>query len=757
MKKLFNIIITLSAISGGAFFLFAGINIFTVLSIINICVFLWLNSMEEVKTIEHKTLILILSIFNFLSFRIVSGSFCISIYSKMKNYVPDNSRNIESNSPLLSSKPKIDPQIKKVDTLLKLGVAMVFVAGFVFATTGWNSLNSGIKIFLFLITSILFMGLSKFCEKKIKIKSTIYLYWMLGIAFFMFMIFNAGFDSIFGNYFSFNGEGVLLYWTFVFIVLSILSIISHINLNNNKFLYVTYASITLSITFFLNHFNVFNELILLVLAVIWTIPNVINFNKDTSYYTLYKFANFMITVLSIIFLVLVPSYAKINLIFVTLISILIIFNFYYYIYCNKNSDTSDFCPLLSYLSIIPILSLSNVDITLWVIITNLFIVGLYLLSYFIGSSQLKRSSLIYANIFVLISFIVSFSSYFWLPSLASLFFALIYIINKFIIKNDINTEISWTPVKIAVILLGLFQMLETRVELAGFHVMEYWLPLTQLFLILIYCLCEKKSTVNTYGKFSIAIIIYNLLSLSSQYNLINSIVLFLSVIVFFVETNYYKNKSKSYKNFVFGLLLYNIFVGINHMVSYLKYTYSVQTIISNLIILGIFIVLGIIYKRDKTKSNITLFAIILPIVSVASLEPIEWVDIILPSVIIYYITFLICKLVKSDSTKDIIGYIGYSLAFLITVFESNYYVLGYTCIILFISILLGYVSKKYNSLFKVSVVALIVFIIYQLKEFWTQLPAWLYLLVFGMALIIFATYKQLKLFDKSESDTEKKD
>ena len=63
-------------------------------------------------------------------------------------------------------------------------------------------------------------------------------------------------------------------------------------------------------------------------------------------------------------------------------------------------------------------------------------------------------------------------------------------------------------------------------------------------------------------------------------------------------------------------------------------------------------------------------------------------------------------------------------------------------------------DKKSSALFQVSVGAIIIMIIYQLRAFWELVPAWLYLLVVGIILIIFATYKQLKMIDKNKDENK---
>ena len=154
------------------------------LSGINIVIGVWGKDKEKIA--RDNNIFMIMSVLNFLCFKWVSFAFYVAMHVKA-NQKSKFIKAITKDGKVVE-KEKVDPQIRKIDILLKLGVAMVFIAGFVFATTGWYSLSSILKIFIFLVVGSLFIWLSKFCEAKIKIKSTIYLYWLLGMA-FIFMIF----------------------------------------------------------------------------------------------------------------------------------------------------------------------------------------------------------------------------------------------------------------------------------------------------------------------------------------------------------------------------------------------------------------------------------------------------------------------------------------------------------------------------------------------------------------------------------------
>ena len=64
----------------------------------------------------------------------------------------------------------IDPQIKKLDLLLKLGVTLVLTAGIIFTTQTYENIPDVVKVILILLLGLLFHGLSKFSEDTLKLE-----------------------------------------------------------------------------------------------------------------------------------------------------------------------------------------------------------------------------------------------------------------------------------------------------------------------------------------------------------------------------------------------------------------------------------------------------------------------------------------------------------------------------------------------------------------------------------------------------------
>lgn len=721
------------------FSIFSETGILMVISGINIAISIWGKDKEKIAMDNY--VFLIMGIVNLFCLRLLSAGFFLNIQWNLKKKYRNSLEKVKNEN-------KVDPQIRKIDILLKLGVAMIFIAGFVFATTGWYSLSSILKIFIFLLIACLFIGLSKFCEEKIGIKSTIYLYWILGMSFIILMFLTAGYSAVFGDYFSLIGDGELLYISFCSLIVSVLGLISYYNFNDKTFLYLVYSAIVLSIMFLSESFGLVTEEILMLLVPVVTIIKISKMNKEKDFYTLSIFSDILLLVLGIIFICFIGSYT--NVFAVVALSILFIFNIYSYIYTNRESDLNAFASILSYVLLIPSLILLLDDNScLWVVITIFFITLLYLISLSFGNEKLKNSSLVTADIITILVFFISINGPIWLPLFVSLFSIFVcFICTVFDNLDKYKIEVFVHPVKISMLLFSIIFLLNKCFILTS--VMGYWLSSTLLLYILIYCLSRRKVITDIYEKFSIVAVIIALIFTTAIPNFVISIVIFVSIVLFYAEVNWAREVQSNLKNFIFVLLLFNILISMKAIENSLMLE-NTSYLFSNIVSIVLFILVGIFHRNDNFKLNLSLFAVIVPIISlIETYVNIDWVSIILPSIFVYYLTFIISRVINNNVAKNIVGYVGYSYAFLLVIFSSNYYVLAYSFILIIISLLFGYYDKTYNALFKVSVVALVVEILYQLKEFWNLIPAWLYLLIVGIILIVFATYKQLKIIDNKK-------
>ena len=144
------------------------------ISIVGVGIFLYALSQESAKDIYESKNILIITSIVLIPFNFISSIFLFLTILELKGI------RVEVNG---QNAPNEDKESKKIDILLKLGVGMVFLSGILFATTSWSIISDLTKAIVLLVAGTLFLGLSYFTEKVIKLKKSSYMYWMLSMAF----------------------------------------------------------------------------------------------------------------------------------------------------------------------------------------------------------------------------------------------------------------------------------------------------------------------------------------------------------------------------------------------------------------------------------------------------------------------------------------------------------------------------------------------------------------------------------------------
>ena len=106
--------------------------------------------------------------------------------------------------------PANDPDKKSVSTIniiLILGALLISLAGFIFASAAWGIMNMFARTAILLSFSAVFFGIHSLAERKLKLVQTGRIFYILGSIFLPAAIAAAGILNVFGEYFSFSGEG----------------------------------------------------------------------------------------------------------------------------------------------------------------------------------------------------------------------------------------------------------------------------------------------------------------------------------------------------------------------------------------------------------------------------------------------------------------------------------------------------------------------------------------------------------------------
>ena len=760
MKTKFDLLLVFNFVAMLLFLLdtlFDGLSFNFLVSLVTFGFCIYYRGREEGELVNSKLKFFILALANLCCVKVFSAIILFVICWKLENYKVGNKENLK----LEKKKPTIDPQIRKIDILLKLGVVMVFIAGFVFATTGWHSLDPIVKVFIMLLVSAAFIKLSSFCEKNIKIKSTIYLYWILGMTFIIFAFFTIGYGEIFGNYFSLLGEGASLYSCFISAIIGVLGLISYLKFKESFFLNFVYSGILFIIIFLDTFFNLSFENTLLTIVPILTIINLFKCKDD--FKTLNIFANLVLGIIDMIFIVftILCIFVDTNLIATIFLSVLLMFNIYNNILDGKDGYINNFMPFVAYLlllsSFITLISKAEFDwVIVFIIMSLSFVIFNYVLALIINNKTAKDYIYETSDLILLLNFLIAFGSYTWLPLLIAISMGILYLVCNFIDgRQSYSTQVMY-PINISMILLGCLNLVND--SFIGDDMFIYWVAASLLIFVLIYCLTKKDYLTKIYRLFAmIAAVIATVIVIDSS-TLAPPITIFIAISLFYAEINWNREDKESFKRWLLLLLLINFFLGIRSMERILMNSLCPSYIFSNIVSIALYILVALFHQKDNFKFNICLLVVTLPMFSLIDNMEIGWISDILISILFYYSTFVLSTMLKNNSSLvKVIQYIGYTITYALVLFyDNNNYVLLYAFALIILSLLFGYYDKNYNALFKVSVVALIVGIIYQFGSFFTMIPLWLYLLLGGLILIGFATYKQMNIINKKDDENKDK-
>ena len=212
----------------------------------------------------------------FIPINFITAIFLLLEYDSIKKDCIRLGINVESE--MLNNgkeKAEISKEARKVDGLIKIGVAMVAVAGVMIVTTSWESITNIIKLGILLIIAIVFIGLSLFSDMKLKIKNTTVAYWLLSMIAFGLAAFLVGYGEMFGKWFSFNGSGSEVFMAAFLAIVALLTFLTYKKFSINAFLYATYCSIIAAVAFMVDFLGQKPEVCVLVIALVLAIINTI--------------------------------------------------------------------------------------------------------------------------------------------------------------------------------------------------------------------------------------------------------------------------------------------------------------------------------------------------------------------------------------------------------------------------------------------------------------------------------------------------
>ncbi|MGN0642227.1 MAG: hypothetical protein ACI4JJ_03700 [Huintestinicola sp.] len=136
-----------------------------------------------------------------------------------KEPVPEMiSENAVSEAAIPSRPSEENKGINTINTVLILGALFISLAGFVFAAAAWGMMNAFFKSAALISFSAVFFLLFALSDKKLGLERTGRTFFILGSIFLPASVFVAGLLKVFGEFFSFDGEGSRLVAAVMFLM-----------------------------------------------------------------------------------------------------------------------------------------------------------------------------------------------------------------------------------------------------------------------------------------------------------------------------------------------------------------------------------------------------------------------------------------------------------------------------------------------------------------------------------------------------------
>ncbi len=642
-------------------------------------------------------------------------------------------------------KEQVDPEIKKLDMFLKLGIVLISVAGFLFATSSWARVNYLSRIFIFILGSIILFAIYRFSKNRVGIKSSAYVSWTLGMIFILFAFLSAGYAGIFGNWFSLLGAGRSFYYVSFYLLAAFLTFISYCNFEKDNILYILYTLLLLAI------FQMDRFLALSVEDTLFTIAPLFILLGKFTYYSekfrskiLYAFSK-IITLISMLCFVTFQFFFD-NYLSVLILTILFVYEIYSWVKKNEDSDLNYFAPLASFLFVIPLFLTLNFSIELWALGITVYAVFVYLVALLYKRKLLITSSLITADILTLFAFILSLHNPTWLPiiiSVVSMFMCLACM--SFESLDEYAFEAYIHPVKVFMFVLGFLLFFNNYF---AFDLYELLIGILFLISVILYGVFKNKKLINMYKYISLVLALISVIKVATFGNIYAILLVILTIIGYYYVVGIYKKDDPKLTNVAFAILLFTIYLGSYAIDQHFIESTNDNYIVANVIALLLYMISVFYHDDDKTKKNITLVAIAIPIYSLIDAYNSEIWNTFFLSVLVLYLTFVINKFVKNKDYRQYIAVAGSLISVLIVMFDQSLYLSIYAIVLSIGVAFFGFVNKKYDKLFLLGIALVIVNILYNIYNWLEKTPISIFLLVIGLFLIIFASYRELTIEKK---------
>lgn len=607
-------------------------------------------------------------------------------------------------------------KINGMDYLLGFGSIILFCSGialmcndifntYLIKTVGIASLGVILYILSFVFKYILNIN------KSFKIAN------ILGSLSILIAYIMAGYNGIFGNWFSIDGEGVQIFLASIAFLVMILSILTAVLNKSYYYINITFIAILVGVFHLLTFFKLDYQISLIVIGLLLLFASLFKFNKFV--YNFSTSAVFVYTLLCIIFgfdnnFLLGSIVLGINL--ACLLSVL----------AKSKSIWIEIFSTIAFITLLGFFTEYDVNAGLLVVITT-FIVCIFELA--CNTFKLIKNNVI--NIISkLICFLLLVSMAYeaenMLVSQVVVFSFLLItsIANAYIIKHE-PMEKYLLPIKLTFIIYGLYEVLMPYLNVQISEI--YLFVVCSLLFMIIYKILNKKKCKEKIGYLIINIIWIICLTACSDEGVLEFILA--NLVVF---TNYLIFDHKD--NVVLNRLFYTFIAFLLLAIS----SYSSLSIIPIVLQIGIVAILGFINRKDKYNFVITmliLYSLFIDLIDFAIVNG-SLADIVSS---IFFLTLVGISsevLFTKVTHKNVFTGILITLDLLMLMEQNQVFIVNiYSLIVSLIIILISLKNDNYKALYYIGLILGALNLV-SLISFLDGLPVAVYLLIIAVVLIV---------------------
>lgn len=673
-------------------------------------------SMEEL--IKNKVSLIIVIVLSFI-LNIPAAIFLLIAVDEISNFKLEK-----------SNAPPVTTESKRIDMLLKLGLAMVLISGILFATTTWDVISNLVKLIALIGMGAAFLGLSKFSETTLKLPTTTKAYYVLGLSFFLLTWVGVGYFGIISPWFSYSGEGSnLVFFITALLIAACLYLINH-KFKEKEYLYMGHMTMYVALYHLFASFGLDllgSTMILCAMSIVLNLLPTNHYNKSVK--EVNNVASYLYSI------VVLTQCFEANKYIVLIACIINLVNTLFLGFKNKTTLNQIVTMILSYVLLtIAVLKLSLVsdNAILLYAVAAVFSLAMKYQKLDQNKSIVTTSQILYNVISLIVLIVLSATS-----SVKALIIAPIYLLINIINSMDLykqkeQSDLRFQPIAIFAFFGCLMAVInEHLVWVSGI----LFFSLTAITYIAIYHFSQSKDVKDYYFVFSIIAIILAFLINTESTELVPAIINTLLVTYLFFT----RKKEESSRIVLYIAILINILCTTNTLLYY-----GTSELVANLICLAIFIALTIFIKTPKLKTT-NYISVAIPLYNlVYMIDMAENLKLVVTNIFWLYILFLIIKFfIKNKAAKDWIATIGIILITWSLIFQSDILIGIYIGALAIAIIFISFNEEHYKKLFYTGIVITIINIVVQLWEFWSKLPVYLYFLLVGAALITFVTYKEI--------------